>query len=239
MTAHISNWSLMLASSLVLVSLAFSYRQSLQLEKDIFVSAIRAVVQLIVIGYMLQYIFGSQSHLFTIGLLLIMLYNTAYHTGKRGKGVPRAQRVSFIGIGIGTVLTLAVLLVSGALSFEAYQMIPVGGMVMSGAMVASGLCFKQLVSHFHIRQQEVEVKLALGASVKQATQDILRDAVKTGMQPTIDSAKTLGIVSLPGMMTGLILAGVDPLDAVKYQIIVTFMNLSGTAIASFIACYLG
>ena len=77
MTAHISNWSLMLASSLVLVSLAFSYRQSLQLEKDIFVSAIRAVVQLIVIGYILQYIFGTQSHFFTVGLLLIMLYNAA------------------------------------------------------------------------------------------------------------------------------------------------------------------
>lgn len=96
-----------------------------------------------------------------------------------------------------------------------------------------------MLNSFQSRHQEVEIKLALGATVKEASMDILRDAIKTGIQPTIDSAKTLGIVSLPGMMTGLILAlGYLRWKAIKYQIMVTFMSLATTSMASFIACYL-
>ena len=91
---------------------------------------------------------------------------------------------------------------------------------------------------FELRQQEVEIKLALGSTPKQASKAIVRDVIKTGLQPTVDSAKTLGIVALPGMMTGLILAGMPPLEAVKYQMIVTFMSLSTISIACFITCQL-
>lgn len=82
------------------------------------------------------------------------------------------------------------------------------------------------------------IKLALGADVLPSSIDIIRVSIRTGMIPTIDSAKTLGIVSLPGMMTGLILAGTSPLSAIRYQIMVTFMLLSTTAISYFMACYL-
>ncbi|MDE7487707.1 ABC transporter permease, partial [Streptococcus agalactiae] len=105
-------------------------------------------------------------------------------------------------------------------------------------MVAIGLCYKQLLSEFRSKQEEVETKLALGADILPASIDIIRDVIKTGMVPTIDSAKTLGIVSLPGMMTGLILAGTSPIQAVKYQMMVTFMLLATTSIASFVATYL-
>ena len=84
----------------------------------------------------------------------------------------------------------------------------------------------------------MEIKLALGSTPKQASKAIVRDVIKTGLQPTVDSAKTLGIVALPGMMTGLILAGMPPLEAVKYQMIVTFMTLSTISIACFITCQL-
>ncbi len=235
---EISYTSLLLASSLVLITLLFSYRQQLKLEKDIVISALRATVQLIIVGYLLNYIFGATHPIFTIGLLVVMLINAAYNAGKRGTGVTKAFHISFLAIGIGATITLAILVLSGILDFTAYQMIPVGGMIISGAMVAVGLCYRQLVSSFNERQEEVEIKLALGASVKEASLGIIRDVVKTGMQPTIDSSKTLGIVSLPGMMTGLILAGMPPVQAVKYQIMVTFMSLSTTSIASFIACYL-
>ena len=80
--------------------------------------------------------------------------------------------------------------------------------------------------------------LALGATGFQASRAIIRESIKTGMQPTIDSAKTVGLVSLPGMMSGLIFAGVDPVYAIKYQIMVTFMLMSATSIGSVIAIYL-
>jgi putative ABC transport system permease protein len=111
-------------------------------------------------------------------------------------------------------------------------------MIIGNAMVALGLCYRQMTSNFQRRRDEVETKLALGADIGLSSREIIRDSIKTGMVPTIDSAKTLGIVSLPGMMTGLILAGVSPIEAVKYQIIVTFMLLSATSLSSVSACYL-
>jgi len=105
-------------------------------------------------------------------------------------------------------------------------------------MVAIGLCYRNMNSSFRDRRQQVLERLALGADLRLASIDIVRESIRTGMAPTIDSAKTVGIVSLPGMMSGLIFAGVDPVHAIKYQILVTFMLLSATSIGSVIACYL-
>ena len=167
-----------------------------------------------------------------------MAINAAYNSSKRGKGIPYALWISWFAITVGASITLTILLLTGVLTFTAYQVIPVGGMVISGAMVAIGLCYRQMLSNFELRKQEVEIKLALGSTPKQASKAIVRDVIKTGLQPTVDSAKTLGIVALPGMMTGLILAGMPPLEAVKYQMIVTFMSLSTISISCFITCQL-
>ena len=234
----LSNESLMMATLLIVVATIVSYQQRLRLEIEILHSALRAVVQLVVVGYVLHFIFGADHPLFTGGVLLVMLISAAINGGKRGTGIRHASWIAGISIGIGAVITLAVLLSAGVLSFTPYQMIPVGGMVMSGAMVAVGLCFRQITTSFKSRQQEIQIKLALGATPMQACKAILRAAIIFSLQPTIDSAKTLGIVSLPGMMTGLILAGMSPMEAIKYQIIVIFMSFSTISIAIAIAGYL-
>ena len=234
----LSNESLLMATVLIAVAVIVSYQQRMRLELEILHSALRAVVQLVVVGYVLHFIFGADHPLFTSGVLLVMLISAAINGGKRGAGIKHASWIAGISIGIGTVLTLAVLLGANVLSFTPYQMIPVGGMVMSGAMVAVGLCFRQITTSFKSRQQEIQIKLALGATPIQACKSILRAALIFSLQPTIDSAKTLGIVSLPGMMTGLILAGMSPMEAIKYQIIVIFMSFSTISIAIAIAGYL-
>ncbi|KYP20978.1 iron export ABC transporter permease subunit FetB [Streptococcus parauberis] len=236
--ASISVPSLLIASSLVIITLFFSYWQKLRLEKEIIVGAIRAVVQLLLVGFVLNYIFGYENPIFTALLLLFMIVNASYNAAKRGKGIKNGFAISFLAITLGAVITLSVLILSRILHFVPNQMIPVGGMIISNSMVAIGLCYKQLLSDFQNKQEEVETKLALGADILPASIDIIRDVIKTGMVPTIDSSKTLGIVSLPGMMTGLILAGTSPIQAVKYQMMVTFMLLSTTSIASFVASYL-
>lgn len=230
--------SLLAASSLVLVSLGFSYYQNLQLEKEIIVGVIRAVIQLVAVGYVLNYIFGLSNPWFTFLLLIFMSFNAAYNASKRGKEIKNGLVISFIAIFLGTVSTLSVLIVSKSIKFKANQIIPVGGMIISNAMVALGLCYKKMISDYVDKREEVEIKLSLGADILLASKEIIREAIKTGMQPTIDSTKTLGVVSLPGMMTGLILAGSSPLKAIRFQIMVTFMLLSTTSISSFIACYL-
>ena len=233
----ISISSLLIASSLVLVTLFFSYWQKLKLEKEIIISVIRAVIQLVAVGYVLEYIFGLQNPLFITLLLIFMTFNAAYNASKRGKGIKNGLMISFVSIAVGTIVTLVILIFSKAIQYEAYQIIPVGGMIISNSMVALGLCYKQMASDFKNKREEVETKLSLGADILPSSIEIIRDSIKTGMLPTIDSAKTLGIVSLPGMMTGLILAGTSPVEAIKYQIMVTFMLLSTTSISSFIACY--
>lgn len=230
--------SLVVSSSLIFISVFFSYFQKLKLEKETLIGVIRAVVQLVVVGYLLNYIFGLKSPLFTSFLLLFMTYNGAYNAARRGKGIKNGLLISFLAIASGTAITLAVLVISGAIKYEPYEIIPVGGMIISNSMVAIGLCYKQLVSNFKNKRDEVQAKLALGADILPSSIEIIRDSIKTGMIPTIDSMKTLGIVSLPGMMTGLILAGTPPLQAIRFQIMVTFMLLSTTSIATFIVCYL-
>ena len=234
----LSNESLLMATVLIAVAVIVSYQQRMRLELEILHSALRAVVQLVVVGYVLHFIFGADHPLFTGGVLLVMLISAAINGGKRGAGIKHASWIAGASIGIGAVLTLGVLLSANVLSFTPYQMIPVGGMVMSGAMVAVGLCFRQITTSFKSRQQEIQIKLALGARPMQACKAILRAALIFSLQPTIDSAKTLGIVSLPGMMTGLILAGMSPMEAIKYQIIVIFMSFSTISIAIAIAGYL-
>ena len=234
----LSNESLLMATVLIAIAVIVSYQQKMRLELEILHSALRAVVQLVVVGYVLHFIFGADHPLFTSGVLLVMLISAAINGGKRGSGIKHASWIAGASIGIGAVLTLAVLLSANVLSFTPYQMIPVGGMVMSGAMVAVGLCFRQITTSFKSRQQEIQIKLALGATPMQAYKAILRAALIFSLQPTIDSAKTLGIVSLPGMMTGLILAGMSPMEAIKYQIIVIFMSFSTISIAIAIAGYL-
>lgn len=235
---EISITSLLIASSLVFVTLIFSYTQKLKLEKETVISVIRAVVQLVAVGYVLEYVFGFKNPVFTTLLLIFMTFNAAYNAAKRGKGIKRGLLISFISISAGTIVTLTILIFSGIIHYEPYQIIPVSGMIISNSMVALGLCYKQILTDFKNKRDEVEAKLALGADILPSSKNIIRDSIKTGMLPTIDSAKTLGIVSLPGMMTGLILAGTSPVQAIKYQIMVTFMLLSTTSISSFIACYL-
>lgn len=233
--ANLSNTSLALTSILVFLVVALSYSQRLGLEKDILLSASRAFIQLLIIGYILKEVFQSESLFFTLLLLLFMLTNAAYHGSKRGKGIDHSFGISFFSMFLATSLTLGVLLGTGALDFVPNQVIPVGGMLLSNSMVALGLVYRSLYQAFENQREEVESKLSLGASPREAFLVFIQEAVKTGMLPSIDSAKTLGLVSLPGMMTGLILAGMNPVVAIKYQVMVTFMLLATTSISSIIA----
>lgn len=238
MNAQISNFSLIISSILVIIALVFSYSQHLKLERDIFIGVARAVVQLTIVGYLLNYIFGLENPIVTLILLLFMIGNGAWTASESLRSMKNTWLISAFALFSAAFITLSVLVLSGSIEFKPNEVIPIGGMIISNSMVAVPLVYKQLKSSFKERRDEVETKLALGADLLPASMEILRDAIKTGMLPSINSAKTLGIVALPGMMSGLILAGVNPMMAVKYQIMVTFMLMSTTSIASFIAAFM-
>lgn len=230
--------ALILSSVLIMVPIIISYKEKLELNRDIIVSMLRAVVQLLAVGYVLDVIFGLDKLIYTIILVLVMIINAAINTKKKGFTIESQVFISFVSISVGTIITLGILISSKAIGYTPNEVVPVAGMIISNSMVAIGLSYRNLINNFKNNSIAVEVKLSLGASIKEASDEIIRESIKISIMPTIDSAKTLGIVSLPGMMTGLILAGASPLVAVKFQIMVTFMILSSSSIATIMATYL-
>ncbi|WP_370559434.1 iron export ABC transporter permease subunit FetB [Edwardsiella tarda] len=239
MNSHnITDQSLVMALALVAIALVISGREKLGLGKDILWSVSRAIVQLIVVGYVLKYIFHLDNALLTLLMVLFICVNAAWNAKKRSKNLSNAFAMSLIAIVTGTALTLTILIVSGSIVFTPMQVIPIAGMIAGNAMVAVGLCYNNLRQRFHDERQRVQEMLSLGASPKQASAAIIRASIKAAMIPTVDSAKTVGLVSLPGMMSGLIFAGIDPVKAIRYQIMVTFMLLSTASLSTIIAGYL-
>lgn len=235
---EINNVSLILSSLLLLLAILVAYKEKLGLGNDILVAGIRAFVQLFIIGYVLKYIIQVNNIILTLMMVLFIVFNAGYNAHKRSEGIPNTLFISLFSIGIATTLTLVVLVLTGAIEWTPSQIVPITGMIASNAMVALGLTFQALNSKFADQRQQVLEKLALGANEKQASMSIIRSSVKTGMSPSIDSTKTVGLVSLPGMMSGLIFAGVDPIEAIRYQIVVMFMLVAVTSISSFIASYM-
>ncbi|SHF68125.1 putative ABC transport system permease protein [Caldanaerobius fijiensis DSM 17918] len=231
-------WPLTFASSLVFIAMFISYYQKLAIEKEIIVGTVRAVIQLTIVGYILHYIFAANNYLFTLAMICVMILVAGNNAAKRGKGIPGVFYYITVSIAIAATITLAILVFFKAIHFVPQEVIPVSGMIIGNSMVSSGLTVSRLKDEIKGRALEIQTALALGATARQSVQKILKIAIKTGMMPTIDGMKTLGIVQLPGMMTGLILGGVDPINAVKYQIMVTFMLASTVAISCFSVAFL-
>lgn len=235
---EINNLSLVFSTGLLLIAIFIDYKQKLGLGNEIFIAGLRAVIQLFIIGYVLSYIFQLDNVLVTLAMVLFIVFNASYNAHKRSEGIPQSFKISIISLGTGTTITLSLLVFTGAIDWLPSQIVPITGMIASNAMVAVGLTYRALNQKFKDQRQQVLEKLALGANEKQASMSIIRESVKTGMTPSIDSTKTVGLVSLPGMMSGLIFAGVEPTEAIRYQIVVMFMLIAVTSISSVIASFL-
>ncbi|MEX9862713.1 iron export ABC transporter permease subunit FetB [Providencia manganoxydans] len=234
----ITNESLGFSIMLVLVAIFISHKEKLALEKDIIWSTLRAIIQLLIVGYILKYIFQVDHEILTIAMVMFICFNAAWNAKKRSKYIDKIFGTAFIAITSGTFLTLIILITSKAIAFTPMQVIPITGMIAGNAMIAVGLCFNNLGQRFNSQQQQIQEMLSLGATLKIASASIIRESIRASLIPTVDSAKTVGIVSLPGMMSGLIFAGVDPLEAVKYQIMVTFMLLATASLSTILAGYM-
>ncbi len=222
---------------LILPFLAFlvSAKKQLGLGRDILIGCLRAAVQLTVIGFLLKFIFHTDNFLFTACIIVTMAANAAKVAAGRGKGIKNAFFISFFSICCAAFLTLCCLVLCGVITSAPQNIIPVGGMIIGNSMVALGILYRSLLLDFAQKRAEIETHLCLGASIAQASCAIISSAMKTAMMPTIDSMKTLGIVQLPGMMTGMILAGTAPQVAIKYQIMVAFMLTGSVTLTTFAA----
>jgi putative ABC transport system permease protein len=222
------------AASLLLVAVAaaVAYRQRLRLTRDIVVAAARAGLQLIAAGAILLVVFRWAGLPGAAGWVTAMILIAGQVAGRRGMGVPRSRIAATVGVAAGTGVTLGALVIARVIDAQATVIVPVGGMIVSAAMQAAGIALRRLREDAHAARPAIEARLCLGQSARQAFLPHQRSALRTALIPAIDATKVVGLISLPGAMTGLILAGVDPLTAIRYQIVVMYMLLAATALAA-------
>ncbi|MCK5386722.1 MAG: iron export ABC transporter permease subunit FetB, partial [Gammaproteobacteria bacterium] len=241
----LSPFDLSMAALLVLILAGISIILKLDLASRIIVAAIRTVVQLLLIGLVLKVLFAQVSLLFVSVLSIFMLLIA-------GREVMARQQRRFGGLwgyGLGTLsmfvssftLTVyALIVVVGTDPWYTPQYaIPLLGMMLGNTMTGVSLALDKLTTTAWQQRSVIEARLILGQDWRTAIGDITRDSVRIGMMPMINAMAAAGLVSLPGMMTGQILSGTEPVEAVKYQILIMFLITAGTGFAAMLATWVG
>ena len=238
-------FDLSLAAILVLLLAVFSILLKLDLAAQIVIAAVRTVVQLLLIGLVLKTLFAQVDLLYVAALSIIMLLIA-------GREVMARQKRRFGGLwgyGLGTLsmfissfsLTIyALIVVVGTEPWYTPQYaIPLLGMMLGNTMTGVSLALDKLTTTAWQQRNIIEARLILGQDWRTAIGDITRDSVRIGLMPMINAMAAAGLVSLPGMMTGQILSGTEPVEAVKYQILIMFLITAGTGFAAMLATWIG
>jgi putative ABC transport system permease protein len=229
------------AATLVLVGIAaaVSLWRRADLERDIGVAVLRSFLQLTAVGYVIKAIFDSDSLWVVVLLLAVMVGVGTFTARSRAKAVPGALATIAIALSIAAAATLGLVLLLGVFPATPRYMVPVGGMVIGNAMTATAVALNRLADEVHGQAGLIEASLALGATAREASAGLVTKSLRSGMIPLIDQTKTTGIVAFPGVMVGSLLAGAEPLQAVRLQLVLLWTLLGAVSLAGLIAVSLG
>jgi putative ABC transport system permease protein len=224
------------AASLIILDAALSIWLGLRLHLQIAIAAARMVVQLVAIGYVLRFIFALNNPAATLLLVLVMVLVAAREVAarpeRRFKGHSNLV-IGFISVGFATFVT-AILALTTAIRpqpwFDPHYAIPLAGIILGNVLNSASLSLDSFLGSVRRERQGIEARLSLGESY--------REAIRRGLLPIINQMSAAGIVTLPGIMTGQILAGLDPLEAVKYQILLMFLLSGGSGLSALATSYL-
>jgi putative ABC transport system permease protein len=223
---------------LVLAAAAVALRSRLGMTRELAVAVIRAGVQLLIVGALLRLIFEHAGIPGSLGWIAAMVLIAGRVAGGRGRGLPHSYVVATAAIAVGVVTTLGVLVAVGTVSTRPTVLLPIGGMIVSGAMQATSLGLARMRDEVTAGRRAVEARLALGLTGAEAFAPHGRRVLRSALVAPIDQTKVVGLISLPGAMTGLIIAGVSPLLAIRYQIVVMYMLLGAWAVSALVATWL-
>ncbi len=225
------------AATLVLVAIAaaVSLWRRADLEEDIAIAVVRSFVQLTAIGYVIDFIFDQDSLWFSLALIAVMVVFGALQARARARQVPDAFWALLLALAIAAATTLGLVVALGVFQPQPRYLVPVGGMVVGNSMTAAAVALNRLGDEITRHAREIEATLALGATSTQAAAPIVRRSLRSGMIALIDSTKTTGLIFFPGTMVGMLLAGADPTDAVRLQLILLYTLLGSVALAGLIA----
>lgn len=236
----ISNFQLSFTVLLVLVTGGVSALLKLGLLRSLIWGTVRTVLQLTVVGYVLAYVFSINNGWLVLGILTGMCAVAARTAASRAAAsgavnIPNySSLLAFVSLFCSTFLIGAIvvgLIISPIPLYSARIVLPIFGMILGNSMNAVALALDRLHSEAKSNSPRIEAMLSFGATPWEAIRPAIATALRAGMTPTINSLMTVGIVSLPGMMTGQILSGIDPRQAVRYQIVVLLMVSAAGALS--------
>lgn len=232
----LSYWDLVLAAMLILINGGISIAFRLGVARTLFIAALRMTVQLMAIGFVLKFVFAQTSPLWTMALALVMVL-VAGHEARARQETPFRGWLAY-GLGTATLLfvgTIATVFGVGVLIspepwYAPRYVIPVLGMMLGNTLTGISLGLDALTASARRERPAIEARIALGAPRFTALSQVVHRSLRTGMMPIINAMAASGIVALPGMMTGQILSGVDPVEATKYQLMIMFLIAGGTGL---------
>ncbi len=223
------------ALALVAVAIGVSVWERARLEGEIAVAAARAFVQLTAVGFVIELIFESDRLVFVFALIAVMVLVGTLTARHRARGVPGAFWPLLVALSLAGASTLGLVVALGVFEPEARFLVPVGGIVIGNAMTASAVALNRLGDEVAARAREIEATLALGATATEAARTLIRSSLRSGMIPLIDQTKTTGLVAFPGIMVGSLLAGAEPVDAVRLQLVILYALLGAVSLAALTA----
>ncbi|MGN7613730.1 ABC transporter permease [Magnetococcales bacterium HHB-1] len=241
---HLGPEKLLLASLLIILLGGVSWLQKLGVARSIFIAALRAVVQLSLIGMVLTTLFAVKNPfwIFLIAMVMllaagreVMMRQTRRLSGWYGYGL---ALISMMLSSLVIAIAVLTLIISPTPWYTPQYAIPILGMMLGNTMNAISLSVETLNQNSWRERRTIEARLILGHHWFEAITPIYRQAIRTGMIPMINSMAAAGLVSLPGMMTGQILGGNPPMVAVQYQILLLFMIATGTGLGTMAAVWL-
>ena len=228
----------------IVVLLIFVRIRGISREKEILISALRMTLQLILVGYILVYLFENINPLYTILVIIIMEIFAIYNIFKRtktklSKPLKKIIAISMLLGTLSSILYFLFIVVNISPWYDPRYFIPISGMIIGNSMTGISLGVTRLVDGMYTQKHLVESALMLGATPRMAAKKIVNNAFDSAILPTINSMVGMGIVFLPGMMTGQILSGISPITAIEYQIAIMLGILGSVSLTVILFINLG
>ncbi|MBZ8183008.1 ABC transporter permease [Oscillatoria salina] len=227
---------LALALALMAIAIGLSSWEKLGLENQLFFATVRSLLQLTVVGYILEFVFAIANPWLVLAAIATMISIAAIVTRNRiGKKLQRLLPLVWGSLVVSTAITLSYvifLIIQPNLWYEPQYLIPLAGMIIGNAMNGAAIAGERLASKIDNSQIEIETYLSLGAKPQQAIANYRQEAIRAGLIPTLNQMMVVGLVTLPGMFTGQVLSGIDPLNAVSYQLLILFAIAFANLIAT-------
>jgi putative ABC transport system permease protein len=223
-----------ISSVLALAVVLLARRRNIHLESDAAIALVRGLVQIVAVGSILVLLLRAPRWS-SVFLLAGMIIAAGSISARRAKNIPGAQKVSTYSIAAGAGLVTAVMTWAGVIDTAITSLIPVGSMIIANAMNTNGLALNRFRSEVLAHAGEIETALALGAAPENTVGSYAESSIHSSLIPAIDNLRSLGIVWIPGLMTGMLLSGSSPLYAAIYQFVVIAMILASSGLTSLLS----